>query len=66
MRERAEALLARWREAERRHAQTPAESLEWEQTRRDVVEERRRYQEAVEEVTSYGVREPEAVGQPAD
>jgi len=66
MRERAEALLARWREAERRHAQTPAGSLEWEQTRRDVVEERRRYQEAVEEVTSYGVREPEAVGQPAD
>jgi hypothetical protein len=66
MRERAEALLARWREAERRHAQASAGSLEWEQTRRDVVEERRRYQEAVDEVTSLGVREPEAVGQSAD
>jgi hypothetical protein len=66
MRERAEALLARWREAERRHAQTPAGSSEWEKSGRDVVEERRRYQEAVEAVTSSVGREPETVGQAAD
>jgi hypothetical protein len=66
MRERAEALLARWREAERRHAQTPAGSSEWEQSLRDVVEERRRYQEAVEEVTSSIGREPEPVGRTAN
>ena len=64
MRESAEALLARWREAERRHAQSPAGTPEWEQSRRDVVEERRRYQEAVDEITSSDLRDQAPIGQP--
>jgi hypothetical protein len=64
MRESAEALLARWREAERRHARSPAGTPEWEQSRRDVVEERRRYQEMVDEITSSDMRDQAPIGQP--
>jgi len=66
MRERAEALLARWREAERRHAQAPPGTPEWEQSRRDVVDERRRYQEAVDEITSSNTSQPMPITQPVD
>ena len=66
MRERAEALLARWREAERRHAQAPPGTLEWEQSRRDIVDGRRRYQEAVDEVRSSESSEPMGIPQPVD
>ena len=47
---RAEELLARWREAERRHAGTEPGSLEFEITRLEVVEIRRTYQRAVDAV----------------
>jgi len=66
MRERAEALLARWREAERRHEQAPPGTLEWEQSRRDIVDGRRRYQEAVDEVRSSEPSEPMGIPQPVD
>jgi len=66
MRMRAEALLARWREAERRHAQAPPGTPEWEQSRRDVVDERRRYQEAVDEITSSNTSQPMPIPQPVD
>jgi len=66
MRMRAEALLARWREAERRHAQAPPGTKEWEQSRRDVVDERRRYQEAVDEITSSNTSQPMPIPQPVD
>jgi len=66
MRMRAEALLARWREAERRHAQAPPGTQEWEQSRRDVVDERRRYQEAVDEITSSNTSQPMPIPQPVD
>ncbi len=46
---RAEALLARWREAERRHASTPPGTPEFEATRREIVEVRRNFQQVVEE-----------------
>ena len=66
MRMRAEACLARWREAERRHAQAPPGTLEWEQSRRDIVDERRRYQEAVDEITSADPSAPMPIPQPVD
>ena len=66
MRMRAEALLARWREAERRHAQAPPGTQEWEQSCRDVVDERRRYQEAVDEITSSNTSQPMPIPQPVD
>jgi hypothetical protein len=47
---RAEALLARWREAERRHASTAPGTPEFEQTRIEIDDVRRQYQQAVEAV----------------
>jgi hypothetical protein len=62
----AEALLARWREAERRHASTPPGTPEFEETRREIVEVRHSFQQAVEEARELDRPEPHAVPQPAD
>jgi DNA-binding response OmpR family regulator len=63
---RAEELLARWREAERRHASTTRGTLEFEKTRLEILELRRSYQEAVNEVEEFELPERQPVPQPVD
>ncbi len=65
-RETAEALLARWREAERRHADTAPGTPEFEETRLDVVVCRSRYQQAVEETQELEVQQPQPAPSGAD
>lgn len=55
---RAEALLARWREAERRHARTEPGTPEFEQVRDEITELRRQYQQAVLEAREINVPTP--------
>jgi hypothetical protein len=62
----AEALLARWREAERRHASTEPGTPEFEETRFEISELRRQYQQAIEEVREFDLPESRSVPQPAD
>jgi hypothetical protein len=62
-RETAEALLARWREAERRHASTAPGTPEFEETRREIVEIRHVFREATEEIQESPER---LVPQPVD
>ena len=63
---RAEELLALWREAERRHAGTEPGSLEFETTRVEVLEIRRTYQRAVDEVRELDLPKPQPVGHGVD
>jgi hypothetical protein len=49
-RETAEALLARWREAERRHADTAPGTPEFEESRIEIVVARSRYQQVIDDV----------------
>ena len=62
----AEALLARWREAERRHASTAPGTPEFEQTRIEIDDVRRRYQQAVEAVEQADQTSSMPVPQPVD
>jgi hypothetical protein len=55
---RAEELLAKWREAERRHASTTPGTLEFEETRVEILELRHSYQQAVDEVEEFDLSEP--------
>jgi hypothetical protein len=66
---RAEELLARWREAERRHAGTDPGTLEFEVTRVEILEIRRDYQRAIDEIDVHlGIDhvEPRPVAVPVD
>jgi hypothetical protein len=63
---RAEELLARWREAERRHASTTPGTLEFEETRLEILDLRRSYQQAVEEVEDFELPDRQPVPQAAD
>jgi hypothetical protein len=63
---RAEALLARWREAERRHASTAPGTPEFEQTRIEIDDLRRQYQEAVEAVEQADQTLSMPIPQPVD
>lgn len=63
---RAEALLARWREAERRHARTEPGTPEFEQVRDEITELRRQYQQAVTEAREFNVPEPSRMAQTVD
>lgn len=55
---RAEELLAKWREAERRHASTTPGTLEFEETRVEILELRHSYQQAVDDVEEFDLSEP--------
>jgi hypothetical protein len=63
---RAEELLARWREAERRHASTTPGTLEFEETRLEILDLRRSYQQAVEEVEDFELPDRQPVPQGVD
>jgi len=63
---RAEELLARWREAERRHASTAPGTPEFEETRHEVDALRKGYQQVFDEVEDFDLREPRAVPQLVD
>jgi hypothetical protein len=63
---RGEALLARWREAERRHAGTTPGTPQFEQSRDEIVELRRQYQQAVLEAQDLDLPEPRPVPQAVD
>jgi hypothetical protein len=60
---RAEALLARWREAERRHAITAPGAPEFELIRDEIAELRRQYQQAVLEAQEFDLPQPRPVPQ---
>lgn len=61
---RAEELLARWREAERRHASTTPGTPEFEETRLEVDALRRGYQEVVDAVEEFDLPEPRPIHAP--
>jgi hypothetical protein len=63
---RAEAILARWREAERRHASTTPGSPEFEQINDKTAELRRQYQHAVLEAQEFDLPEPPPLPQTVD
>jgi hypothetical protein len=63
---RAEALLARWREAERRHARTEPGTPEFEQVRDEITELRRQYQQAVLEAREFDPAESPRMPQAVD
>jgi hypothetical protein len=63
---RAEALLARWREAERRHASTEPGTPEFEQIRDEINELRRQYQQAVLEAQEFDLPGPPPLPQAVD
>jgi hypothetical protein len=63
---RAEGLLARWREAERRHASTTPGTPEFEQIRDEITDLRRQYQQAVLEAQEFDLPEPRPVPQAVD
>jgi hypothetical protein len=63
---RAEALLARWRDAERRHARTEPGTPEFEQVRNEIAELRRQYQQAVLEAQEFDLAEPPPMPQAID
>jgi hypothetical protein len=62
----AEALLARWREAERRHASTPPGTPEFEESLLAIDHLRRSYQRAVEEAQELDPFVSQPVVQPAE
>jgi hypothetical protein len=61
---RAEALLARWREAERRHATTTPGTPEFQRVNDEIADLRRQYQEAVVEAQEFD--QPPRVPQPVE
>jgi hypothetical protein len=63
---RAEALLARWREAERRHASATPGTPEFEQIADEVAELRRQYQQVTLEAQEFDLAERERLPQPVD
>jgi hypothetical protein len=63
---RAEALLARWREAERRHATTVPGTPEFQQIQDEIAELRRQYQQAVVDAQEFDLPQPPRVAQPVD
>jgi hypothetical protein len=63
---RAEELLARWREAERRHASTAPGTPEFEETRLEIEALRGGYQQAVDEVEEFDLPELRPVPQLVD
>jgi hypothetical protein len=63
---RASELLARWRAAERRHADTTPGTLEFEETRLEILDMRRSYQRAVEEVEDFELPDRQPVPQAVD
>jgi hypothetical protein len=63
---RAEAILARWREAERRHASAAPGSPEFEQVREEITELRRQYQQAVLEAREFDPAESPRMPQTVD
>ena len=63
---RAEALLARWREAERRHARTEPGTPEFEQVQDEITELRRQYQNAVTEAREFNGQEASRMPQTVD
>jgi hypothetical protein len=63
---RGEALLARWREAERRHASTAPGTPEFEQVRDEITKLRRLYQQAVLEAQEFDLPEPPPMPQAVD
>jgi hypothetical protein len=62
----AEALLARWREAERRHASATPGTPEFEQIADEVAELRRQYQQLTLEAQEFDLAERERLPQPVD
>ena len=63
---RAEALLARWREAERRHASATPGTPEFEQIADEIAELRRQYQQVTFEAQEFDLAERERLPQPVD
>ena len=63
---RAEELLARWREAERRHASTAPGTPEFERTRLEVEALHKAYKEVVDEVEDFDLPESRPVPQMSD
>jgi hypothetical protein len=63
---RAEALLARWREAERRHASATPGTPEFEQIGDEIAELRRQYQQATLEAQEFDLAGREPLPQPVD
>jgi hypothetical protein len=63
---RAEAILARWREAERRHASSSPGTPEFEQIRDEITELRRQYQQAVLEAQEFSLPETPPLPQTVD
>jgi hypothetical protein len=63
---RAEAILARWREAERRHASAAPGTPEFEQVRDEITELRRQYQQALLEAREFNLPEPPRTPQAVD
>jgi hypothetical protein len=63
---RAAELLAKWREAERRHASTTPGTLEFEETRVEILELRHNYQQAVDDVEELDLPQPQRVPSPVD
>jgi len=61
---RAEELLARWREAERRHANTVPGTPEFEETRLEVNRLRKGYQEVVDAVEGFDLPESRPIHSP--
>ena len=58
---RAEELLAKWRDAERRHDSTTPGTPEFEESRLEILELRRGYQQVVEEVEEFDLPAPQRV-----
>jgi hypothetical protein len=58
---RAEELLAKWRDAERRHASTTPGTPEFEETRLEILELRHGYQQAIEDAGEFDLPEPQRV-----
>ena len=63
---RAEALLARWREAERRHASATPGTPEFEQIADEVAELRRQYQQVTLQAQEFDLADRERLPQPVD
>jgi hypothetical protein len=63
---RAEALLARWREAERRHASALPGTPEFEQIGEEIAELRRQYQQVTLEAQEFDLGERDPLPQPVD
>ena len=58
---RAEELLAKWRQAERRHDSTTPGTPEFEKTRLEILELRHSYQQVIEDAGEFVLPEPQRV-----